>query len=44
MPRTPLFLLGSLIMVYNLWKTIKGELRTEAAYEEPAHVAAGAAE
>jgi len=39
-----LFLLGSLIMVYNLWKTIKGELRTEAAYEEPAHVAAGAAE
>jgi cytochrome c oxidase cbb3-type subunit 1 len=39
-----LFLLGALIMVYNLWKTIKGELRTEAAYEEPAHVAAGAAE
>ena len=40
-----LFLLGALIMVYNLWKTIKGELRTESEFEEPAHVvAAGAGE
>ncbi len=39
-----LFLTGSLIMVYNLWKTIKGELRTEESFKEPAHVPAGAAE
>ncbi len=39
-----LYLSGALIMVYNLWKTIKGELRTEAEFEEPAHVAVGAAE
>jgi cytochrome c oxidase cbb3-type subunit 1 len=39
-----LFFLGSLIMVYNLWKTAKGEMRTEAAYDRPVHVATGAAE
>jgi len=37
-----LFFIGSLIMVYNLWKTAKGELRTEADYVEPSHAAAGA--
>jgi len=37
-----LFFIGSLIMVYNLWKTAKGELRTEDAYVEPSHAAAGA--
>ena len=39
-----LFTLGAFIMVYNLWKTAKGELRTEAAYERPTErpaVAAG---
>ena len=44
-----LFLIGSLIMVYNLVRTARGELRTEAAFERPgeragAAVAAGAAE
>jgi len=39
-----LFTIGSLIMVYNLWKTTKGELRTEAAFEGPAPVTTGAAE
>jgi cytochrome c oxidase cbb3-type subunit 1 len=39
-----LFLLGSLIMVYNLWKTAKGEIRTEAAFERPIPVAVRAAE
>ncbi len=39
-----LFLIGGLIMVYNVWKTIRGDLRTEEAFEEPAHVATGAAE
>jgi len=37
-----LFFIGSLITVYNLWKTAKGELRTEDAYVEPSHAAAGA--
>lgn len=31
-----LFLLGSLIMVYNLWKTIKGEIRSETEFVRPA--------
>ncbi len=35
-----LFVLGSLIMAYNLWKTIKGELRTEAAFEGAVRAAA----
>jgi len=30
-----LFLIGSLIMVYNLVRTVRGELRTEAAFERP---------
>jgi cytochrome c oxidase cbb3-type subunit 1 len=37
-----LFLLGALIMVYNLWKTTKGEIRTETVIEQPRHVAAAA--
>ena len=40
-----LFFIGSLIMVYNLWMTAKGRLRTEAVFErptrQPAAVAAG---
>jgi cytochrome c oxidase cbb3-type subunit 1 len=39
-----LFLFGALIMVYNLWKTIRGEIRTEAAFDRPAPVAIRAAE
>ncbi|MCU0895801.1 MAG: cytochrome oxidase, partial [Rhodospirillales bacterium] len=40
-----LFLIGSLIMVYNLVRTVRGELRTEAAFEGPrATVAPSAAE
>jgi cytochrome c oxidase cbb3-type subunit 1 len=39
-----LFLLGALIMVYNLWKTTKGEIRTETVIEQPRHVAAAAGE
>lgn len=40
-----LFLIGSLIMVYNLVRTARGEVRSEAAFERPgAAVAAGAAE
>jgi cytochrome c oxidase cbb3-type subunit I len=39
-----LFLLGSLIMVYNIWKTIRGEIRTEAAFARPIPVAVRAAE
>ena len=35
-----LFLAGSLIMVYNLLKTIKGDIRTETAFERPVGVAA----
>ena len=38
-----LFLLGSLIMVYNLWKTVRGELRTEATFARPIPVAIRAA-
>jgi cytochrome c oxidase cbb3-type subunit 1 len=39
-----LFLLGSLIMVYNLIRTVRGDIRTEAVFVQPARVAAGAAE
>ena len=40
-----LFLLGALIMVYNVWRTIRGDLRTEASFEQPPGViAVGAAE
>ncbi len=39
-----LFFIGSLIMVYNLWRTIRGDLRTEAAYERPRALAPTAAE
>jgi cytochrome c oxidase cbb3-type subunit 1 len=40
-----LFLIGSLIMVYNLVRTVRGELRSEAAFEGPrAAVAPSAAE
>lgn len=35
-----LFVLGSLIMVWNFIKTIGGELRTEEAYEEAPHAVA----
>ena len=35
-----LFLLGALIMVYNLWRTAKGDIRTEAAFERPVAAAA----
>jgi cytochrome c oxidase cbb3-type subunit 1 len=38
-----LFVLGSLIMVYNLWKTARGELRDEAEAEQPARGLARAA-
>ncbi|MGB0671611.1 MAG: cbb3-type cytochrome c oxidase subunit I, partial [Rhodospirillales bacterium] len=34
-----LFVLGALIMVYNLIKTIKGDIRTEQAFEEVPHTA-----
>ena len=30
-----LFLLGALIMVYNLWRTARGDLRTEEAFRVP---------
>ena len=41
-----LFLLGSLIMVYNIWKTVRGELRTETTFAQPqpVRVVTGAAE
>ncbi|MFO1127123.1 MAG: cytochrome-c oxidase, cbb3-type subunit I [Rhodospirillales bacterium] len=39
-----LFLLGSLIMVYNLVRTIRGDIRTERSFAQPAHVAVRAAE
>ncbi|MCB2099338.1 MAG: cbb3-type cytochrome c oxidase subunit I, partial [Rhodobacterales bacterium] len=35
-----MFVLGALIMVYNLWRTAKGDMRTEEAFEEAPHVAA----
>ncbi|TVR81294.1 MAG: cytochrome-c oxidase, cbb3-type subunit I [Rhodospirillales bacterium] len=39
-----LFLAGSLVMVYNLWRTIRGDLRTEATMQTPVRVAAAPAE
>jgi cytochrome c oxidase cbb3-type subunit 1 len=39
-----LFLIGSLVMVYNLWKTAKGELRTEMALARPLAATARAGE
>ena len=30
-----LFLIGGLIMVYNIWRTIRGDLQTETAYTAP---------
>jgi cytochrome c oxidase, cbb3-type, subunit I len=39
-----LFLLGALIMVYNLIRTLRGEIRTEAAFAQPVPVAIRAAE
>ena len=41
-----MFLLGALIMVYNVWKTVRGELRTEAAFvqPQPVRIVTGAAE
>jgi len=30
-----LFLIGGIIMVYNIWRTIRGDLRTETAYTAP---------
>ncbi len=30
-----LFLIGSLVMVYNLWRTIRGDVRHEAGYTAP---------
>jgi cytochrome c oxidase cbb3-type subunit 1 len=40
-----LFLLGALIMVYNVWRTIRGDVRIEAGFERRpgAAVAVGAA-
>ncbi|MCP4330131.1 MAG: cytochrome-c oxidase, cbb3-type subunit I [Alphaproteobacteria bacterium] len=37
-----LFLLGSLVMVYNLWRTARGDLRDERPYLDPRTVAAAA--
>ena len=31
-----LFLLGALIMAYNLWRTIRGDVRVEAGLPQPA--------
>ena len=39
-----LFLLGSLVMVYNLIRTLRGEIRTEKAFVQPVPVAIRAAE
>ena len=39
-----LFVIGSLIMVYNLIRTARGEIRTEAAFAQPGGVTAAAAE
>ena len=37
-----LFFVGSLIMVYNLWRTAKGDMRDEAPYVDPRAAAAAA--
>ena len=39
-----LFLLGSLIMVYNLVRTIRGDIRTEQEFAQPVPVAVRVAE
>jgi cytochrome c oxidase cbb3-type subunit 1 len=39
-----LFLAGALIMVYNLWRTARGEIRTEAPQPVPQAAAAGPAD
>ncbi len=39
-----LFLLGALIMVYNLIRTLRGDIRTEQAFVQPVPVAIRAAE
>jgi cytochrome c oxidase cbb3-type subunit 1 len=38
-----LFFIGSVIMAYNLWRTAKGDLRTEREFAEPAPVIIGSA-
>ena len=38
-----LFLIGALIMVYNLWRTIRGDIRVEEEYRKPEPVAPAAA-
>ncbi len=38
-----LFFIGALIMAYNLWKTVKGEVRRETEIKQPAVVTAGGA-
>jgi cytochrome c oxidase cbb3-type subunit 1 len=35
-----LFLTGALVMVYNCWRTIRGEVRSEEPIARPAPVAA----
>jgi cytochrome c oxidase cbb3-type subunit 1 len=35
-----LFLSGALVMVYNCWRTIRGEVRSEEPMARPAPVAA----
>jgi len=35
-----LFLLGGLIMAYNFYRTIKGDIRDEVPYDAPVGVAA----
>ena len=37
-----LFVLGSLIMAYNLWRTAKGDVRDEAQIVAPATTTSGA--
>jgi cytochrome c oxidase cbb3-type subunit 1 len=39
-----LFLTGALIMAYNLWRTVRGDVRVEAGLSAPAKVAPAAAE
>ncbi|MBW7851791.1 MAG: cytochrome-c oxidase, cbb3-type subunit I [Rhodospirillales bacterium] len=37
-----LFVIGGLIMAYNFWRTIRGDVRTEVPYEAPHAAVAGA--
>jgi cytochrome c oxidase cbb3-type subunit 1 len=37
-----LFVLGGLIMAYNMYRTIKGDIREEQPFESPEAYAAGA--